>query len=579
MSKKLINSPEHCVDEMLDGLVRAHPGLCLHPANRVILRKEWAQNKDKVALIIGGGSGHEPFAAGYVGKGMMSAAVAGSVFASPPTKNVLHAIRCVTQGNKAGTVVFIANYTGDCLNFGLAVEWAKSEGLKVESVVLGEDCALLGTDGTVGRRGMAGMMLILKITGAMAEEGKSLSEIITASQKLLSCLATYGVGLSACSVPGSGPLFKIGDDEMELGLGVHGEAGIKRVKVLKATETVQWMLESIIKTLKLESGDDVVVFINNLGGTSQLEQWLVAGEVHKQLSALAIIIHRLYAGCIMTSLEMAGVQVSVLKISDSHNEWLHYLDAKTDACGWPGSPLSVPIQTCLKEAPPPVEPEEEYKDVGPSLSPKDSKKLKKCIEAIANSLILNTHKLNELDSTCGDGDTGSTLQRLAEDILQNLEDLPLSSPYNLFKKLSSLAEESMGGTSGALYSLMLAKAGMTFETENKVINANIWVQALRDGINGTLHYSNAKTGDRTMFDALIPACEVFQSSNISTLKDALPALKAAVKAAKEGCEETRNMKARLGRASYVDPHLVKDVDAGAYGVTVWLETLYNELKK
>ncbi|KAJ9585035.1 hypothetical protein L9F63_020626 [Diploptera punctata] len=473
----------------------------------------------------------------------------------------------------AGALVYIANYTGDCLNFGLAVEWAKTEGLKVESVVLGEDCALLGTDGSVGRRGMADVEGILKlITGELAEQGKSLSELVATSKKLLSCLATYGVGLTACSVPGSGPLFKIGDDEMELGLGVHGEAGIKRVKfesINVGTETVQWMLKSIIKTLNLGSGDDVVVLINNLGGSSQLEQWLVAGEVHKQLFDFFVTLPETFEPHIMTSFEMAGIQVSVLNITGPDKaEWLRCLDAKTDAPAWPGSPLSV--QTCLKEAPPPV-------DMGASLSSEECEKLKKCLEAVAKALILNVNKLNELDSTCGDGDTGTTLQRVGQAVLQDLEELPLANPFNLFKKLSSLAEESMGGTSGALYSLLLAKAGMVFEAENQVIDANTWGRALRGAISGTLYYSTAKPGDRTMFDALLPACEEFESHKISTNQEALTALEAAVKAAKQGCEKTCRMKARLGRASYVDPKLVKDVDAGAYAVTVWLEALYNEL--
>ncbi|PSN34369.1 Triokinase/FMN cyclase [Blattella germanica] len=485
MSKKLINSPEHCVDEMLDGLVKAHPGLTLHSANRVILRKEWAENKNQVALICGGGSGHEPFAG-------------------------------------AGTILFIANYTGDCLNFGLAVEWAKSEGLK--------------------------------IAGAMAEEGKSMSEIIESAKMLLKSLATYGVGLSACSLPGSGPLFKIGEDEMELGLGVHGEAGIKRVKVCTATETVKIMLESITKTLNLKSGDEVAIFINNLGGTSQLEQWVMTGEVHKQFTSMRISILRTYSACIMTSLEMAGIQISVLKMSGSHKkEWLTYLDARTDACGWPGSALSLP--TLIKDAPPLAETEEVYKSVGPSLNRDNCNQLKKCLVAAANALISNAQRLNELDSACG--------------ILQHLADLPVSYPYNLFKKLSALAEDTMGGTSGALYSLMLARAGLAFETTKKSIDATTWGLALKEAITGTLHYSTAKPGDRTM---------EFEHRNPSTLNEALTALEAAVEAAKEGCKKTRYMKARLGRASYVDSSYITNVDAGAYGVTVWLEAIYNELK-
>ncbi|PNF38319.1 hypothetical protein B7P43_G10517 [Cryptotermes secundus] len=415
MSKKLINLPENCVDEMLDGVVKAHPGLSLHANYRVILTKQWADTKKKVALLSGGGSGHEPFAAGFVGAGMLSGAVVGSVFASPPARNVLHAIHCVSQGNEAGTLVFIPNYTGDCLNFGLAVEWAKSEGLKVESIVLGEDCALLGQDSSVGRRGMCGMVFIFKIAGAMVEEGKSLTDIAQTVRMVLRVLASYGVSLSACSLPGSGPLFKIGTDEMELGLGVHGEAGIKRVKIRTATETVKIILEAIIGTLKLKSGDEVVVLINNLGGTSQLEQWLVTGEVHKQFTTLGIAVLRIYAACIMTSLEMAGIQVSALKISGAHKEdWLNYLDAETKACAWCGSPMSIPPEEPLKDTPPPENHPEEHKLEGPTINAAGSEILRRCLEAVALSVISNEGHLNELDSACGDGDTGTTLRRMAD---------------------------------------------------------------------------------------------------------------------------------------------------------------------
>ncbi|XP_033606442.1 triokinase/FMN cyclase isoform X2 [Cryptotermes secundus] len=542
MSKKLINLPENCVDEMLDGVVKAHPGLSLHANYRVILTKQWADTKKKVALLSGGGSGHEPFAA-------------------------------------AGTLVFIPNYTGDCLNFGLAVEWAKSEGLKVESIVLGEDCALLGQDSSVGRRGMCGMVFIFKIAGAMVEEGKSLTDIAQTVRMVLRVLASYGVSLSACSLPGSGPLFKIGTDEMELGLGVHGEAGIKRVKIRTATETVKIILEAIIGTLKLKSGDEVVVLINNLGGTSQLEQWLVTGEVHKQFTTLGIAVLRIYAACIMTSLEMAGIQVSALKISGAHKEdWLNYLDAETKACAWCGSPMSIPPEEPLKDTPPPENHPEEHKLEGPTINAAGSEILRRCLEAVALSVISNEGHLNELDSACGDGDTGTTLRRMADGILLQLGTLPVSHPSTLLKQLSSIAEMTMGGTSGALYSLMLTMTGTALGAKVKAVTARTWAVAWIAGTAGTLRYSQAKLGDRSMFDALLPACMKFESYKPSTVEEGLRALEAAVVAAEEGCEKTRYMKARVGRATYVDATHVTDVDAGAYGVTVWLKAVFNELK-
>ncbi|XP_069695293.1 triokinase/FMN cyclase-like isoform X2 [Periplaneta americana] len=448
--------------------------------------------------------------------------------------------------------------------------------MKVGSIVLGEDCALMGQESSVGRRGMCGMAFIFKIAGAMSEEGRSFDEIVDTVNAILQNLATFGVCLSACSLPGSGPLFKVGKDEMELGLGVHGEAGIKRVKMCTAEETVKIMLDAIIKTLKLKSSDDVAVFLNNLGGTSKLEQWVVAGEVHKQLTAHGIVVQRLYAGCIMTSLEMNGVQISILKLHKGN--WLKYLDAETKACGWPGSPLSVP-PTAVKDSPLSEQPKEEMKLQGPVLSSEGCKILERCLRAASEALISNENRLNELDSACGDGDTGTTLRRMGDGIINHLSKLAVTHPSTLMKQLSSVAEKTMGGTSGALYSLLLTMAGMALESESTGVTVKSWTQAWRASINGTLRYSQAKPGDRSMFDALLPACDAFESHKPITWAQGIKALESAVKAAQEGCEKTRDMKPRVGRACYVDTSYITDVDAGAYGVTVWLKAVFNELKK
>nr|CAD7423332.1 unnamed protein product [Timema monikensis] len=517
---------------------------------------------------------------GYVGGGMLTAAVAGSVFASPPSSSVLHAIRKVGQGTTAGTLLIIANYTGDILNFGLAVEWAKNEGLKVESMVVGEDCALLSQDGTTnsstGRRGMCGLLFVYKITGAMSEEGKSLREIKATAIEVNNSMATIGVSLSACSLPGSGPLFQVAADEMELGLGVHGEAGKQKLKLCTAAETVRLMLEALVAALGLVSGDKVAVLINNLGATSQLEQWIIAKEVHKQFGSIGVSVVRLYPGLLMTSLDMAGVQVSVLKLRGHEEDWLGYLDATTEAPAWPGGPLSIPSPDKSSDSQAEADTlslaDSRIQERGPAISQGGSAVLTQCLKAIARALIDSEQRLNELDSGCGDGDCGTTLRLFAEGVLSRLDSLCVLHPATLFLQLAAVSESVMGGTSGAIYSLLFTTASSSLEGLEEV-GAETWGKAWRCGIQGIMRYSTARLGDRTMLDALIPACTEFEVRTKTNTNQVLAAVNAAAQAAKNGCDKTKDMQARAGRASYVSSSHWTNVDAGAYAVAVWLKAL------
>ncbi|XP_066998700.2 PTS-dependent dihydroxyacetone kinase 1, dihydroxyacetone-binding subunit DhaK [Anabrus simplex] len=583
-SKKLINSPDTCVDQMLAGVVGAHPSLLLHTKKRVVQQRNWDRQRGIVGLISGGGSGHEPFCAGYVGHGMLAAISAGSVFASPPAYSVVHAIRCIATDNPGGALVIIPNYTGDCLNFGLAVMQARNEGLKVQSVVVGEDCALLSSQHTssAGRRGMCGLLFVYKICGSLAEQGLTLDELHDEAEKVITCMSTLGVSLSSCSLPGAGPLFTLQEDEMELGLGVHGEAGIERLKVCSADEVVGMMLDRLLSSLSLSSGEDVAVLVNNLGASSQLEQWLMCGLVQQQLKARDITVHRIYAGHLMTSLDMAGIQVSILKLPpEVKDKWLGCLDDITDAPAWPGSPASVPVESIL--APKTSRDfisivETEPKIGGPILNEEQCKLLKSCLKAVSESLEAEETKLNELDSGAGDGDCGSTLRRLTEGILKSMDKLTLDRPAVMFQELAHIAESSMGGTSGAIYSLLFMTASNALHKMDQLTAEN-WGLVWKSGLDGVMSYSNARPGDRTMLDALVPACELYLSSPKETASQTLLAVEQAVAAAIEGCSKTKDMVARAGRASYVSEALVTDFDAGAYGVTVWLRAILDALQR
>uniref|UniRef100_A0A1B6D265 Triokinase/FMN cyclase n=2 Tax=Clastoptera arizonana TaxID=38151 RepID=A0A1B6D265_9HEMI len=561
VGKKLLNSPETCVDEMLHGVEVLYPSLSVNTKARIVMINKGRKKSGQVGLLSGGGSGHEPFCSGYVGNGMLTAAVAGSVFASPPPQNIISAIRNVAAVCDGGVVVFIMNYTGDILNFGLATETARKEGYNVESFVFGEDCSRKDP-GIVGKRGMCGSVLLFKICGALAEEGKTMKEILSAAEKLTSNMATLGVCLSACSLPGSPPLFSISDDSLQVGVGIHGEAGTDSMKMCSANEVIKKLLHRISEALNIAKGDEVAVLLNNLGATSNLELGIVANEVYNQLGEKGVNVNRLYSGGLMTSLDMAGVQITILK-TKNNPEWVQYLDSSTEAYAWPGKPLS--ILSNKNEII--VEAETEIPNAGVKYSEKQVKVLKQCLISMSQSIIASEQKLNLLDSGCGDGDTGTTLRRLGEAIIQNIDNIQLSYPSSCMRRLARLAEDVVGGTSGAIYSLLFIGAASDIPD---------WGAACKSSINMIMKYSVARVGHRTMMDALIPAAERFErevSSGTSWKK----ALDLAVSEADAGCKKTLSMKAKCGRASYVDSSNLKDVDAGAYAVVVWLQALQKEL--
>ncbi|HEX2571754.1 MAG TPA: dihydroxyacetone kinase subunit DhaK, partial [Polyangia bacterium] len=341
--KKLINRADEVVEEMLDGLVALHAGLARLLGHRVIVRADAEAVRDRqVALISGGGSGHEPAHAGYVGQGMLSAAVAGDVFTSPSPDAVLAALRAVT--GRPGALLLVKNYTGDRLNFGLAAELARAEGLAVEMVLVADDVALLDAPlserGHAGRRGIAGTVLVHKVAGAAAAVGRPLAEVAAVARAAAAAAATMGVGLSSATVPAAGrPTFHLGDDEMELGLGIHGEPGVRRAALTDAAAVTEQLLGTILRGAALGRGDRVALLVNNLGATTTMELAIVARQALLVLEREGLVVERAYAGTFLTALEMAGVSLSLLKIDDAR---LAALDAPTEAPAWPHPPAGAP---------------------------------------------------------------------------------------------------------------------------------------------------------------------------------------------------------------------------------------------
>jgi phosphoenolpyruvate---glycerone phosphotransferase subunit DhaK len=317
--KKLINNVENVLDDMLAGIVAAHPEYVKKLENANVLVRADGPIKGKVALVSGGGSGHEPLDGGYVGKGMLDAAVAGEVFTSPTPDQIYEAIKAVDGG--AGVLLIILNYTGDIMNFEMAKEMAEMDDIKVDTVVVNDDVAVENSTYTAGRRGIAGTVFVNKIAGAKAEAGGSLEEVKAATQKAIDNVRSMGMALSSCIVPSAGKAnFSVGENEVEIGMGVHGEPGTHREELKTAAEIVDQLFVKILDDMKLESGDEVAVLVNGLAATPLMELYIVNKRVNEILTEMRVKIHKTFVGEYMTSLEMAGFSVSILKLNTELKE-------------------------------------------------------------------------------------------------------------------------------------------------------------------------------------------------------------------------------------------------------------------
>ncbi|MGG4505088.1 dihydroxyacetone kinase subunit DhaK [Heyndrickxia sporothermodurans] len=319
--KKIINDANEVVQDMLDGLIAAFPNqLKLVEGTTVVARKN-APIPNKVGIISGGGSGHEPAHAGYIGKGMLDAAIAGEVFTSPTPDQVYEAIKAVDGG--AGVFMVIKNYTGDMLNFEMAAELAEADGIQVAQVIVNDDVAVEDSSFTTGRRGIAGTVFVHKIAGAKAESGATLQEVQAIAEKVVNNVRSMGMALSPCTVPAAGlPSFELEENEMEIGMGIHGEPGTEKKEIASANEIAEELTNKILDDMQLNSGDEVAVMINGLGSTPEMELFIVNGKVHQILSGKGIKVYETFVGEYMTSLEMAGCSVTLLKLDEELKQLL-----------------------------------------------------------------------------------------------------------------------------------------------------------------------------------------------------------------------------------------------------------------
>ncbi|KWE93840.1 dihydroxyacetone kinase family protein [Burkholderia ubonensis] len=560
--KKLVNRPSDVVREMLEGIARQSPHLAILGDEHVLVRKTLPEPSQRaVAVLSGGGSGHEPAHGGYVGDGMLSAAVCGEVFTSPSTDAVLAAIRATAGPN--GALLVVKNYTGDRLNFGLAAELARAEGIPVETVVVADDVSLRERVERGQRRGIAGTVLIHKLAGAAAARGLPLARVAAIAREAAADLGTMGVALDGCTIPGADKSgFSLADHEIELGLGIHGEKGVERTAPLPADALVDTLLSSIVGDLALDGGERVALLVNGLGATPDMELAIVLRAAYDNLSRRGIAVERAWAGTFLSALDMPGCSISVLRLND---ERAALLDAPTQARAWPGGGAVNPqIRVAAAET----------RDAPPAALDATGRawaaRLRPALHAVARTLIDNEATLAELDAAAGDGDLGASMHRAAQAILE-LPDAAYGTPAGALAALGAALRRAIAGSSGPFYATALLRASRRLADVAEP-SARDWATAFRSAVESIGELGGARAGDRTMLDALVPAVDAFDRA-LEDDRNGAAAWAVAVEAAERGAQETAPMTPRAGRASYLGERAIGTPDGGAVAVALWLRAL------
>ncbi|MEH7146361.1 dihydroxyacetone kinase subunit DhaK [Priestia aryabhattai] len=573
--KKIINKPEDVVLEMCKGMVLAHPELNLIEKYKVIKKDQI--NKSKVSIISGGGSGHEPAHAGYVGKGMLDAAVCGDVFASPSQIQIYQAIK-ETASDK-GTLLVIKNYSGDMMNFKNAAYLAEEDGIQVDYVKVDDDIAVQDSLYTVGRRGVAGTVLVHKIAGAAAERGYDLPKVKEAAENAIANVKSIGFGLTSCTVPAKGtPTFKIAEDEMEFGVGIHGEPGICREKIISADELAERIVTALLKEIGIEDGKgEVAVLINGFGSTPLQELYLLNHSVIRELSRRNVTIARTFVGNYMTAIDMAGASISIMKLDENLKSLLSE-ECDTPALKIKGEVPAVTYDEIIGTAEAPkvsyeVQTNKEYSVVTENRLTLNN--IIFMVDQMSECIIRNEVPFCELDSHAGDGDFGMSVAKGFKQLKAEWHEILENKSHdigNFLEACSIVIMEYCGGASGPIWGSAFRAAGKNTESKTELTLTEFaeMVQASVKGIQATGERSfgrGAVVGDKTLIDALVPYADTLTSSAVEgeSLKDAL--VKAA-EAAVEGAKSTEQIVARMGRAGTVGERSLGYPDAGAHGLGV-----------
>ncbi len=600
--KKIMNTPESFVYDMCHGLAAAHPDLEFVEKFKIVKKVDIDDNK--VSLISGGGSGHEPAHAGFVGKGMLDAAVCGDVFASPSQVQVYNSIKkCATD---KGVLLIIKNYSGDCMNFNNAMADAQDDGIKVDAVYVNDDIAVKDSLYTVGRRGVAGTVLVHKCAGAAAEQGKELSEVKAVANKVIDNVRSFGFAFTSCTVPAAGhPTFEIGDDEMEFGVGIHGEPGRFREKIDYSNgkfcdDLSRRILTDLEEDLALKAGEDVVLLINGFGGTPLQELYILNNSVTNALKADGINIHRTIVGNFMTSIDMAGASISVLRVDSELKALIDY-PVNTPALTWGGAmndqaaaalEAIKAIGKALGYAPVEVAPKAAKKAVASDADDANAvyevegspvvgdtintAAFVQIVDKMADVIIENEVPFCEADKM-GDGDFGMSIAKGFRQLKADWATRKKGDIGEFLVSCSEIIKEYCGGASGPIWGSAFKYAGKAMLGKKEVSLTDVaflFMEANR-GVYETGKKSfgkGAEIGDKTLVDALKP-CALALTKAAEDGASLLDGLKLGAVAAHEGAEATKTHVATLGRAGTVGERSIGYPDAGAHG----LDVIFNEL--
>lgn len=601
--KKIMNTPETFVYDMCHGLAKAHPELEFVEKYKIVKKKEI--NPDKVSLISGGGSGHEPAHAGFVGRGMIDCAVCGDVFASPSQVQVYNAIKaCATD---KGVLLVIKNYSGDCMNFNNAMSDAQEDGIKVDAVYVNDDIAVKDSLYTVGRRGVAGTVLVHKCAGAAAEQGMELPEVKRVANKVIDNVRSFGFAFTSCTVPAAGhPTFEIGDDEMEFGVGIHGEPGRFREKIdyskgTFADDLALRIVKDIEDDLKLHSGEDVVLLINGFGGSPLQELYILNNSVSKVLEADGINIHRTIVGNFMTSIDMAGASISILRVDSELKGLIDYsvatpaltwgqanseqAQAAIDAVNAIAKALNITPSNCCKKEEKKAKANQAVEEDNAVYEVKGSPVIGETIntpafiqivDKMADIVIENEVPFCEADQM-GDGDFGMSIAKGFKQLKADWASRKKGDIGQFLVSCSEIIKEYCGGASGPIWGSAFKFAGKAMLGKEEVSLADIaflFTEANR-GVFETGKKSfgkGADIGDKTLVDALKP-CAIALTASADAGDSLLVGLEKGAIAAHNGAEATKTHVATLGRAGTVGERSIGFPDAGAHG----LDVIFNEL--
>ncbi|MEO1224661.1 MAG: dihydroxyacetone kinase subunit DhaL [Pseudomonadota bacterium] len=568
--RKLINDPDRLIEDLIDGMVSAHPDLiCVEgDTGRAIVALN-GPREGKVGIVVGGGSGHEPAFAGYVGRGLADAASLGNIFASPSPSQIMDAAFSADGG--AGVLFLYGNYTGDVMNFGMAEEALAKQGIMARSFVVTDDIASAPKDRIAERRGIAGDFFVFKVAGAAADLGLPFDAVEVAAARANAATRTMGVALSACILPQTGQAnFDLPAGMMEIGMGIHGEPGIERGPAESADAVTERLLSPIIDELGLRPGDRVAVLVNGLGSTALMELYILHRRAAAMLADLEVTIHRSWVGEYCTSLDMEGASITVMRLDDDLQLWLDH-------------PCQTPALQ-VGSAPPPAQSSQRRKprgsvtktdQAGPAQDLKtdgdiDPATFLAMMQKGAEAILLARDRLCALDGEIGDGDHGITMEIGWKAVLHALGDAPGETTItDMSNEIADAFLEAVGASVGPLYASGFAAAGQAVSDRLNLDAAALvnWLNGMAEGI---VTRGGAAIGDKTMVDAWMPAASAAATARAGGA-DAAECLLAAANSARDGADATAELESQMGRSKKLGRRTVGHIDPGAASAAILLQ--------